>query len=49
MRVFLIFVGLNFNFFFYAIDLLDCILVRVYCSEYDPIYLIHAESFDSQS
>ena len=38
-----IFVGLNFNYFFYTI--LDCILVRVYCSEHDPIYLIHAEKF----
>ena len=38
-----IFVGLNFNCFFYTI--LDCILVRVYCSEHDPIYLIHAEKF----
>ena len=33
----------NFNYFFYII--LDCILVQVYCSEQDPIYLIHAEKF----
>ena len=38
-----IFVGLNFNYFFYTI--LDCILVRVYCTENDPIYLILAEKF----
>ena len=38
-----IFVGLNFNYFFYTI--LDCILIRVYFSEHDPIYLIHAEKF----
>ena len=38
-----ILVGLNFNYFFYII--LDCILVRVYCSEHDPIYLILAEKF----
>ena len=38
-----IFDGLNFNYFFYTI--LDCILVRVYCSEHDPIYLIQAEKF----
>ena len=35
-----IFVGLNF---FYTI--LDCILVRVYCAEHDPIHLILAEKF----
>ena len=38
-----IFIGLNFNHFFYTI--LDCILVRVYCSEDDPIYLNLAEKF----
>ena len=39
-----IFVGLNSNsFLFYTI--LDCILVRVYCSKHDPIYLILAEKF----
>ena len=38
-----IFVWLNFNYFCYTI--LDCILVRVYCSEHDPIHLIHAEKF----
>ena len=40
-----IFVGFNFIFFFYTIQLLDCILVRVYCTEHDPIYLILAEKF----
>ena len=38
-----IFVRLTFNYIFYTI--LDCILVRVYCSEHDSIYLIHAEKF----
>ena len=38
-----IFAGLNFNYFFYTI--LDCILVPVYCSKHDPIYLINTEKF----
>ena len=36
-----IFVGLNFNYF----SLRHTWLVRVYCSEHDPIYLILAEKF----
>ena len=36
-----IFVCLNFNYFFY--NILDCILVRVYCTEHVPIHLNLAE------
>ena len=34
--------GLSIIFFY---TILDCILVQVYCTEHDPIYLIQAEKF----